>query len=127
MDRFVWHLWLDVFYPPLYALLLRRRARAILPESPLRDALIGAATLAAACDLTEDGLRWMATRDYRSAPDWVFRAAAVAALIKWMLLFPCVACNVPLTPLQSTLDKTIPRRDLVSRLDAIIEDERRAR
>jgi hypothetical protein len=111
--RFKLSLLLDAFYPPLYALLLRRRARAILPPSPMQSCLVGAATLAAAFDTLENALHYRAALSaFAEAPDWALRTSAVAAIAKLVLLAFCVVALMPFSPLMNTLDKTIPYRSL---------------
>ena len=80
-------------------------------DSPLRTALLFAVTLAAAFDYIENLLHWCALPDFKDAPGWMLRFAGYAGINKWILLFPSVALLMPLSPLGSTLDKTIPHRD----------------
>ena len=127
-QRFRWHFYLDGLYPLLYALLMRRRARALLPPSPIRSILLGAATIGALCDCAENALHWSALPDLGRAPDWILRAAAVAALCKWLCLVPTAVLLVPYSPLTSTLAKTIPfRPGLAHRMDALLTEARTER
>ena len=122
MRRFEMHLYIDAVFPLFYGLLLRRRARARLPPSPMRTVLIGAASLAASCDLVENGMHYGALPDFEAAPDWKLRAAAIAALVKWATFTPTVLLLMPFSPLSATLDKTIPQRRLTERMEKVFED-----
>ena len=122
LRRFELHLYIDAVFPFFYALLLRRRARAILPHSPMRTVLIGAATLAASCDLVENGLHYSALPDFEAAPNWKLRAAAIFAIVKWAIFTPTVLLLMPFSPLSATLEKTIPQRRLTERMEKVFED-----
>lgn len=109
VERFSHHFLLDGLYPVLYGLLLRRRARALLPHSPLSVTLIGAATLGAACDVVENVLHWSALPDLDHAADWMLRAASGAAILKWLLMWPLVLLLAPHSPLMAKVGPmTIP-------------------